>query len=346
MKRLLFIPILLVLLACGLVLADEGDIWAVNVQGSDVMRLTGSGHLVPGVTNAYDIGSSSLVYRNVYTTGFTANGNVIMGDAHADTVTVRGSATVADLDGGDGASFQKLTARVNVRQSSGTGTNNTGYLLIEDGETVSDWTATTNVTRSADTAHFRNGTSSLKLAFTAAAVAGNGASWTISNGNWSGNENVGFWIYTDTALASGDLRLTITDGTQGASTVNVGAVSSTGVWTFVLVDISGVADGNKDDVDGFSIDLTTQGATSLAAFNVYFDTVIKWDNSGQATLAGTVLDGGMIGAVTVPTASGTNNTLTTLAEGTDFWVRPGATGRIIFATDQSANQFLATYCTQ
>lgn len=338
---------ILVLFSAALVKAGSGDLWAVAVQGTDVIRVNSSGDLVPGVANTYDLGSSSLTWADLSMAGtLTQNGSTVLGDAHTDTINIKGAPTVTDLDGGDAGTFNKMTSRLNVRQSSGVGLTNTGYLLIEDAETISDWTATSNVTQTQSTTHFRYGSNSLQLAFASAAVAGNGSAFTISNGNWSGNENVGFWIYTDTALAAGDLVVTITDGGAGATSVNVPAVSSTGTWTFVTVDISGVADGSKDDVDGFAIALSSQGATALGAFTINLDTVIKWDNNNDLSIGGTVTDGGFIGLIAIPTSSGTNNTLTTLAEGTDYWIRPGSSGMVIFITDQSAANVLATYAVQ
>lgn len=338
---------ILVVLLVPMAIASRGDYAAWGSPGTEVVRITSSGDLVPGAANTYDLGSTSLTWADLSMAGtLTQNGSTVLGDAHTDTINLKGATTVTDLDGGDAGTFNKLTSRLNVRQSSGVGLTNTGYLLIEDAETISDWTATSNVTQTQSTTHFRYGSNSLQLAFSASAVAGNGSAFTISNGNWSGNENVGFWIYTDTALSAGDLVVTITDGGAGATSVNVPAVSSTGTWTFVTVDISGVADGSKDDVDGFAIALSSAGATAQGAFTINLDTVIKWDNNNDLSIGGTVTDGGFIGLIAIPTASGTNNTLTTLAEGTDYWIRPGSSGMVIFITDQSAANVLATYAVQ
>ncbi len=350
MKRFFsaLVAIILVLVTMTVIRAASGDIWALtSSSGSDVVRVDSSGNLLPGAANTYDLGSSTLTWQDLTMAGtLTQNGSSILGDAHTDTVNIKGAPTVTDLDGGDGATFQKLTGRLNIRQAAGVGLVNTGYLLIEDAETISDWTATSNVTQGQNATNFRWGSNSLQLAFSAAAVAGNGSAYTISNGNWSGNENLGFWIRTDTALAAGDLVVEITDGTAGAATANVPAVSTTSTWTFVTVDISGISDAGKDDVDGFSIELSSQGATALAAFTIQLDNVIKWDNSGDLAIGGTVLDGGMIGVAALTTAEDQANTPVMLAEGTDFWVRPGASAMLIFITDQSAVSVLATYAVQ
>lgn len=319
----LAVVVLLLLVAVPNVKAASGDMWALkNTSGVDQVRVTSSGHFVPGTTASKDLGSSSLKFRNLY-----------VGNIQTDT------------DGGNGASFDKLSVRLSVRQTAGAGIDGTSYYtLIEDGETVTDWTATTNVTASADTTYFRWGSKALKLAFTAAGVAGNGAAQAHSSEDWSDLEYVGLWIRSDTALAAGNLVLVLTDGTQGDTSVNIPAVSSVDTWTFVRLDISGVANANKDDVDAVSIELSSAGATALGAFNVQVDQVFRWDASGDLALSGTPLDGGVIGVWTIPTATGGDRTLAMLTEGTDFLI--DTNGNLVFVTDQSGKQVLATYATQ
>lgn len=315
--------------------------------------------LLPNADNTLDLGSAGASWNDAWIDGTSTlatvtasgatslNGAATIGDAPADTVTIRGTATVADPDGGDAASFQKLTSRLNVRQTAGVGLINTGYDLIEDGEAVADWTAVDADCAVIDNdTNYRYGASSLKLNFFSTAAAADGATQAKVNEDWSGIENVGFWIYSDATFAAGDFVFRITDGTQGNTDTNIGAVATANTWTFVTVDISGVADVNKDDVDGVGVLLTAQGEGALAAISISFDSVIRWDNSGDLALTGTVLDGGVVGIFKIPTAAATDNTLTMLAEGTDYWVRPGSSAMLIFITDQSAAQVLATYATQ
>ena len=47
--------------------AAIGDMWALQgANHADVVRVTKDGHLVPGVTGTYDLGSSALRWRNMY----------------------------------------------------------------------------------------------------------------------------------------------------------------------------------------------------------------------------------------------------------------------------------------
>lgn len=191
-----------------------------------------------------------------------------------------------------------------------------GYI---DETPAGEWTGTTNVTDSTEATIFRKGTGSLKLAFTAAAVAGNGADNTLAGGNedWTDDESVGLWLYSDTALTAGHLVLEITDSGAGATTVNVPAVAAT-TWTWLEIDISGVANASKDVITDIALDLSSAGATALGAFNVYADYMWKWDGGDEEALGLDVYQDGVFAAFANVTAEDQVNTVTVLAEGTDY----------------------------
>lgn len=70
--RKAFLAILAVLLVLGsfsLGRAASGDLWSLSLSGSDVLRVNSSGVLVPGTTATYGLGTTSLKFTNVYTSG-------------------------------------------------------------------------------------------------------------------------------------------------------------------------------------------------------------------------------------------------------------------------------------
>ena len=85
----------LVLLVGGTVLAASGDIWALrNAAGSEVLRVLSTGELVPGADNTQDLGTSALSWND-------AN---IQGTATLGSAGVTGNATVGGTLGVTGAS--------------------------------------------------------------------------------------------------------------------------------------------------------------------------------------------------------------------------------------------------
>ncbi len=241
--------------------------------------------------------------------------------------SVAGNITIPlPSNGGTGDSINKFVGVPKISGwSTGTGVNGTtashtvtGYI---DETPAGEWVGTTNVTDSTESTIFRKGTGSLKLAIVAAAVAGNGADNTLAGGDedWTDDESYGLWVYSSVALAAGDMVLEITDSGAGATTVNFPAVATANKWTWCELDISGVANASKDVITTIGYDLSTAGAAK-GAFNVYLDYAFKWDGGDEEALSLDVYENGVLTAFSVATAAGSANTVTVLAEGTDYFI--------------------------
>ena len=56
--------------------ADQRDIWSIGASsspGNNILRLDGEGHLVPGISNRYDLGKSTASWRSLYASSATIN---------------------------------------------------------------------------------------------------------------------------------------------------------------------------------------------------------------------------------------------------------------------------------
>lgn len=196
-----------------------------------------------------------------------------------------------------------------------------------------------NITVTADTTIYRHTTNSLKIEFTSV-VTPDGVDGTIAEDDMSGNESLGFWIYSTEALTSGDFAVTLddTDGTD--QSYNVPAVSAD-IWTWVELNIA-ACDANCDSVDGIHFLATEQGAGNLTAVDIYLDGMMKWDADDEEALGLAIVQDGVLNILTIPTAAATDNTWGVAVENVDFFINyaDGADG-LVWITDQSAVQALA-----
>jgi hypothetical protein len=249
-------------------------------------------------------------------------------------------------DNGDRADITELTGRAKIRSWSTAvsvnGTTNTiGGLIYTDETPAGEWVGTTNVTDSTATDHFRIGAAALKLAVVDAAVAGNGADNTLAAGDqdWTADENFGTWMYCDTPQATGDWVLEITDSSAGATTVNFPAIAAN-TWTWVKIDVSGVADASKNVVQSLAYDLSTAGA-ARGAMNCWFDGGAKWDTADEEAMGIDVQEGGVLGAFSIADAAATANRVTVLVEDTDYMIdyRSGNDSLIAILDESAAALF-------
>ena len=150
----------------------------------------------------------------------------------------------------------------------------------------------------------------------------------------SGLESVGFWVYSDEAITSGDLDLTVDDSDGTDQTYNIGAVSAN-VWTWVEVDISG-CDVNCNTTDNFLILFTAQGATNLTDPAIYFDELFYWDAADEEDLGLAALRDGVLSVLDTEGGS-------TLTEYTDYIVHEESGGNtyLVWITDQSTADIVA-----
>lgn len=259
------------------------------------------------------------------------------------SVTVAGDLTVEnDSTGGNaGAASQIIGLPRQALVDLGAGTN-PGSETVDcmDSTPTGEWTevdAGTNLAVSADTSYYRYDTNSVLVAFTSV-VENDGVSVALpAQDDLSGLESIGFWIYSDEALTSGDLDLTVDDSDGTDQVYSIGAVSAD-VWTWVEVDIS-ACDANCDTADNFIILITAQGAGNLTDPNIYIDELFYWDSADEEALGQAIVDKGVIFVLGNETAGGG---MDVLVEWTDFIVHyESGSDFIVWVTDQSTRDAVA-----
>lgn len=214
-----------------------------------------------------------------------------------------------------------------------------GHFNYIDATPAGEWVATTNITSSTEGAiiYAPANAKSLGVAVVDAAVAGNGVDNTLAGGDedWTADENYGMWIYSTIPLVAGDLVLAITDSVAGVTNVDFPAVSGN-TWTWIKIDVSGVADASKDVIQSLGYHLSTAGA-ARGAFNFYVATAVKWDTGDEESLGQDVKTGGVFPLCVLDAAASANRPIVPV-EYTDFIIDyKASTDSWIAITDQSAN---------
>ena len=228
------------------------------------------------------------------------------------------------------------------------GTGGVTLTMMDDTPTgeFTEVDAGTAVLLTADATYARVGTKSLKIALTAAAVAGDGATDAITQ-DFEDEESLGFWCYSDTGLTAGDMSAVLTD--DGGARTYTFPVIAAGVWTWVELDISALTGGTGDVITALSFLLTTQGATNLAATNVYLDGAWVWDLDDEETLGVKIVQDGVLSVWTSADATANTgaHTASVLAENTDYFIHYQASAdAIVTITNQSAKSAVALIATQ
>jgi len=316
-------------------LIEQGT--APGTPSADVMR----------VYAAVDGTTTKLYFKDQVGTAYSMALNDRATTPLSVTATTDITAT-EDATGGNAGARSQIQGLPKVDLVSlGTMTNGTTGVtlsLIDDsptGEFV-EVDAGTNVVLTADTSYYRVGTTSLKIAFAATAVAGDGASDTISSESWEDEESVGVWVYSNTGLTAGDMSLVLTDD-GGARTYTFPVVTA-GVWTWIEIDITALAGGTGDAITAVKFLLTTQGATNLGATNVYLDDGWKWNLDNEETLGRDLVQDGVLSVLTnVNADAGTQaHEKTRLTEGTDYFIHyQTGNDAIVLITDQSTKDGIA-----
>jgi len=249
---------------------------------------------------------------------------VIYSKIFPGNVLFKGNIYVAPMtDGGNQALHTSITGQPNQSILPITALTNgaaTTHLWLDADET--GWSAiNARTVVSSDEDIYRiddTGDSSCLIAFAANAVADDGAIATdAGNQDLQNNESFGFWIYATGNIRAGDFVLELVDAT-GNSEINIPAVKNR-IWTWVELDISGIAAGLRDAVSDINIKITTAGATAWGAINVYLDGMYTWDAASESALGVDLVDNGVLGVIGVLTAAGSNNTFVTRTEYTHYF---------------------------
>ncbi len=252
-----------------------------------------------------------------------------------------------DSSGGNaGARYQFIGLPAMKMVALGVGTNAAAAgqtLSLMDDSPSGEWAASSaNVTVSDDAATWRVGAASLQVDFLVTAVAGDGAHDGVAY-DFTDDESIGFWIYADRPVVLGDLTFDITDN-GGNHVVDLPALSED-TWQWVELDISALANADKDVISDVSIELTAAGAANVAtnALTIYVDGAYKWDFADEGALGVNLVQDGVIDILAIPTAAATDNNLTVLVINTDYFVNYEAgNDAIVWISNQSTNTAVAT----
>ncbi len=111
---------------------------------------------------------------------------------------------------------------------------------ISDCETA--WTGSVNVTTTADATTYKENTKSAKHVIASAFTTGLVAFFGTGTIDFSGYQQVSFWVYNTAVLAASTLSLRLCSDPVGAVTVNtiaIPAIASSGSWVAITVDTGG-----------------------------------------------------------------------------------------------------------
>ena len=325
--------------------------FAVAVTGSFMFSSLATNG--PDIANSVTGGTNGMIFEGATANNFettitptdpTADRTITLPDQSGTVVTtpyVGDITTSADVTGGNAGAINQFIGVVRGKMvglgTMANGTSNTVTVDIGDSETpATDWTAVDgDTTMSNDGTYYRQGTASLKMAVAATADATDGCTNTLASGDqdWTDDEALGMWIYTDKALDAGDLVLQIHDVTAegGFTAVNFPAITAN-AWQWIELDVTLGNNNLKDVTTALSIVLSAAGAVQAAAgaFNVYFDFIVKWDVAEEETLGVAIVQDGVTSLV--ETAVGG----TSLALYTDYFVHyQSGNDAIVIMSDQS-----------
>ncbi|MBM3747449.1 MAG: hypothetical protein FJW34_16815 [Acidobacteria bacterium] len=311
-----------------------------RVRIDDTLRVDGASTLTGATTQTGALTIAGALAANggisVDTSAFTVadtSGNV----ATAGTLTVAGATSLAadvtlsaDTTGGNAGAKNEFIGLPRIKLVGGAQGTNPGSQTISlfddtpDGEYAP---VDGDVVESADTTYYKYGAKSYKAAFAATAEAGDGIVGTNAAGGvaYDDMESAGLLVYCSVTWTSGDLTLVLVDD-GGARTYNIPALATANKWVWLEVDISS---GDLSAVSDVKILLSSQGATNLAAFNLYIDLLYVWDSVDEEALGTAIVQDGVLSVINVETGA-------TLVELTDYIVHyENGNDFIVYITDQS-----------
>ena len=340
------------------VLGDGGDNFSVASDGIDISTAgaitnatTIAGTGISTTTAPVSLGDGSSTFA-VASTGIdvTAAGAISNATTIAATGTIsttNGSVTSADLDGYNAGTGELVSGVPTVRMDVVAGTAGAQDVILDNCEagSAATWTPGGAVPPTdADTAvTYRVGSGGVSVTFGDVGV-GDATETMATGGNWdaSADEYIFLWIRSTAALSAGTLTLTLDDDTAAPdATVNLGAVATANQWTLQRIDISAVADADKNVVS--DLILTSNHATELDAAVVTFDQFVKVDNAESTALAFNAVNqpGGIRSGFSFVEDAG-NGAFTALVENTDFFV-DYVNDRVYWMTDQSTLNDILLY---
>lgn len=248
-----------------------------------------------------------------------------------------GSVSATDTDGFNTGSGSLVSGVPTMRMDVVAGTAGAEDVVLDACEagSAANWTPGGGVAPTdADTAvTYRIGSGAVAVTYGDVGI-GDATETLATGGNWdaSADEYIFLWVHSTAALSAGTLTLDLIDSVGNAAPVNIGAVAAN-VWTLVRVDISAIADADKDVVTDLVI--SSNHATELDSAVVTFDEIVKVDNAESTALAFNAINqpGGVRSGFSFVEDAG-NGTFVILVEYTDFFV-DYVNDRVYWMTDQS-----------
>jgi hypothetical protein len=253
--------------------------------------------------------------------------------------------TPAARRAGLGTIMRKLVAGGFIKLEAIAGKASSNYAQIDacDAKNMATISDPTIFTNSLSTAMFREGTgSNLLQSLTTAAALTQTVMRTVGSVDWHLSDTFGMWVFSDTALASGDVQFVINATTGGLQYINLPAITP-GVFQWIELAKGAVTCA---DVIGYGF-----RRHAAKVFNLYVDNMVRFAAAQTSVLGAVPLATNYDNASVIttspnimmfPTAAGSANTPAVLTEGTDYIVGVDAK-RIIFKTDQSANTGFVHY---
>lgn len=227
-------------------------------NGSGLVRCTKTGHgLVTGavvdntvnytgawIITVIDANTFDLV-GSTYTSSLSVTVTPRGGSSKADAwQTLNAGATSARIAAGDTIRIKASPDETLVGNATWTNLSKTVTLASAVTANISDcetaWTATTNVTATADTSQFKENAKSAKLVIASAFTTGKAAYFATGTLDLSGYQQVSFWVYNSIAIAASTLSIrlcTDTTGDVSVHTVAVPALPSSNQWTAFTVNL-------------------------------------------------------------------------------------------------------------
>lgn len=147
---------------------------------------------------------------------------------------------------------------------------------IDDGEAA--WTASSNVTSTADTTQFKENIKSAKHAIAAGFVTGLASYKSFASTDFSGYKQISFWIRTTVAIPASALSIKLCSDAVGVTAVDtfvVPAIPSTSRWVPITVD-KGSALGSAIQSVALYVD------SDFGAVDIFLDNIIACKDSASA----------------------------------------------------------------
>lgn len=192
------------------------------------------------------------------------------------------SSATSGLTGGDTVRVMSSPAPTSLGQSA-TWTNGSDTVTlttavtanIDDGEAA--WTASANVTATASTTTYREGTHSASLAIAAGFTTGLIAYKAFAAADYSTYQQISLLIRTSTAQAAGVLQIKLCSDNAGVTAVNTVNMPATpaNTWTNVAVDTAGALGASIQSVALYAV-------SDPGTVTVFLDNIVAAKASSSA----------------------------------------------------------------